>query len=123
MTLTFNPRTAYAHSWRYMPGIETAILRLRDDDGEFRAPAYNCKAVRADMSSGDWQQIGLGLALSVDTIVWCVWAAGSNAPKPELDSVLEVDGVRWIVRSVIDGRWGPEWVCGCVEATENTFNG
>lgn len=115
---TFNPETAYANSWQYVPAVKTILFKRRDTDGELLPPGYSCRGARADLDGGDYSQFG-GLLHDPKTTVWHVWAAGSGAPQPQLDDNFEIEGVNWIVRGVMVAQWGPEWVCACVEEVVN----
>lgn len=115
--MTFDPATAYAHTWQYMPGITTTVLIRRDAAGVVIPPTYACKGVRDNTVEVDWA--GLGLLDNAQTTVWHLWQAGTGAPRPANDDQIRVGDDVWLIRAVTEGRWPSEWACACVLEVAN----
>lgn len=119
---SFNPRTAYREEWRYVDGVEDGVLIARRANAE-EAESHPVKLLRADLSSPDFQQLGLGLLITPESKVWYLWRlfddGSPDPPEPTNQDALEYDSGHWLIQQVAEVRHGTMFVCVCVKGRVN----
>ena len=114
----FNHETAYARDYQYFPNVKDAQLELRSAAGVLDPPSVDVHVVQADVDGADWAEAGGGALLTdTDAYFWYVWpeVGDGSDDVPQLDDVLVVDDVRYVIRSVGKGQNSARWRISTVE--------
>lgn len=118
--MTFDPDTAYADSYRWLPGAREALLKHRSPGGTVAPPFHRGMARRREITKGPYREFAAALLVEGVTLVgWDWWSDGSQAVVAGLHDLLEVDGVEYLVQQVRPGRWGSQQLLLTVESVGN----
>lgn len=115
---TFDPATAYDHTYLYEPGAVAAGYTNREADGNEPAPSNGCNVLRVDIGTRDWMNIAEAMGLQARRTIWKLWPEEEDAPAPAVDDKLTVGGVEWIIDDVIERHFGARYIVATVEASE-----
>lgn len=121
MPTPFNHETAYADDWQYFPNWKAAQLEFRSAAGVVDPPTMDVHVVQDDVTGNDWTENGGGALLTdVDAYFWYVWpeVGDGGDDVPQLDDVLIVDEVRYVIRSIGKGQNSARWRISTVEVQE-----
>ena len=119
----FDTRTSFRNDWELVDGVEDGVLITRRANAE-EIESHPVKLLRADVTSRDFQQLGLGLLITPEAKVWYLWRLFDDErpepPAPTNQDALELDGgVHWLIQEVAEVRHGTMFVCVCVKGRVN----
>ncbi len=116
--MAFDLDTAYAGDWQFFPNVKDAQLEFRSAGGVVDPPTMSVHVVQDDVPGNDWSA-GQGDALLTDSDIyfWYVWpeVGDGSDDVPQLDDVLIVDAVRYVIRAVGKGQHSARWRLSTVE--------
>lgn len=113
---TFQPESAYDHTWQYTPGAEGAILLKRSPDGT-QESVHAVHVLRLDVSSRDYVFVVEALGLSAKDTVFQYWPEAAEVPELR-DQLTDGAGRNWSIVGVTQRHWGAKWYVAVVEVAE-----
>jgi len=107
MPATFNPATSYAEEWRYLDGIDDAVVYEIDPEGRETGTSWAMKVQRSSVAESYLAQAAVQNGINPSDTVFAAWKSSLIDPPPKSGHALQVGATRWIVQRVFERRWGP----------------